>query len=116
VLACGVLDCQSCGACCFSESSSYVPLTGRDRVLLRGDAAALVREVDGAHYMAMDHGRCAALRIDRGAFVCAIYARRPAVCRELDRGTPACLEERALKRPVAAEARTAGDAASRSPR
>ena len=111
-----MLDCQSCGACCFSESSSYVPLTGRDRLLLRGDTAALVREVDGAHYMAMDRGRCAALRVHRGAFVCAIYARRPAVCRELDRGTPACREERALKRPVAAEARTAGDPGSSSPR
>jgi hypothetical protein len=31
VLACAMLDCQSCGACCFAESSSYVPLTGRDR-------------------------------------------------------------------------------------
>lgn len=98
-----MLDCQSCGACCFSASTTYVPLTGRDRLWLRGDAAALVREVDGAHYMAMDRGRCAALRVDRGAFVCSIYARRPAACRELERGSPACREERALKRTVAAE-------------
>ena len=97
-----LVECQSCGACCFSDSSAYVPLTEADRARLGGDATDLIHEEDGAHYMAMRQGHCAALRIRAGAFVCSMYDSRPAVCRELDRGTPACLEERKLKKAVAA--------------
>ncbi len=43
--------------------------------------------------------RCAALVVDgaNGAFTCAIYERRPSVCRELAQGGPACLGELATK-------------------
>lgn len=95
-------ECQICGACCFSDSSAYVPLTETDRARLSGDEAGLIREEDGAHYMAMHQGHCAALRVGAIAFVCSVYQRRPAVCCELDRGTPACLEERKLKKATAA--------------
>lgn len=91
-------ECQACGACCFSDSSAYVPLTGADRTRLALAAPGLIRAEEGAHYLAMSDGHCAALRIEAGAFVCSIYAHRPAVCRELDRGTPPCREERGLKR------------------
>ena len=49
--------------------------------------------------MAMEGGRCAALRVDRGRreFVCTVYERRPALCRELERGSPQCQGERDLK-------------------
>src|SRR5678809_1685493 len=95
-------DCQACGACCFSDSSAYVPLTESDRNRLGSDAASLIHEEDGAHFMAMREGHCAALRVGAFAFSCAVYDRRPAVCRELERGTPACLEERSLKKSAAA--------------
>jgi hypothetical protein len=52
--------------------------------------------------MAMSHGRCVALRVGPRDFGCSVYHRRPAVCRELERGTPACREERTLKRSMAA--------------
>jgi Fe-S-cluster containining protein len=95
-------DCQRCGACCFSESSAYVPVTEADRARLADAGAGLVHEEDGAHYMTMIEGRCAALHIRAGAFACSVYDRRPAICRELHRGTPACREERTLKRARAA--------------
>lgn len=94
-------ECQLCGACCFSESSAYVPVTDADRARLGHDATELVHEEDGAQYLIMTGGHCAALRVHAGAFVCSVYERRPAVCRELDRGTPACREERSLKRAAA---------------
>ena len=46
----------------------------------------LIREEDGAHYMAMHWGHCAALRVVALAFVCSVHERRPAVCREFNRG------------------------------
>ncbi|HUH02399.1 MAG TPA: YkgJ family cysteine cluster protein [Kofleriaceae bacterium] len=94
-------ECQLCGACCFSASSAYVPVTGADRARLGRAAAELVHHEDGADYLAMIDGHCAALRVSKGAFVCSVYEQRPAVCRELDRGTPPCHEERTLKRATA---------------
>ena len=110
-------DCQLCGACCFSDSSAYVPLTTADRARLGPGAAGLLHEEDGGHYMAMRGGRCAALAIEAGSFVCSIYHQRPAVCRELERGTPACREERTLKRAAAAQQlRDAASASATRPR
>jgi uncharacterized protein len=98
-------ECQLCGACCFSDSSAYVPLTEADRARLGEDAAGLIHQEGGGQYMVMREGRCGALLLAGGAFVCSVYERRPAVCRELERGTPACREERALKRAAAAAIR-----------
>jgi len=38
---------------------------------------------------------CAALSVDtaKGWFVCQVYERRPAICRDLERGSPHCLGE-----------------------
>jgi Fe-S-cluster containining protein len=93
-----VLDCQDCGACCFSQLRTYVRVMGADHARL-GDAAERLTVFEGNRcYMRMDAGHCAALtRDDRGRFTCSIYAERPAVCRELERGSPACEAERALK-------------------
>jgi hypothetical protein len=43
--------------------------------------------------------RCVALSFDveREAFSCSIYERRPQVCRDLQRGSPACHGELAAK-------------------
>jgi Fe-S-cluster containining protein len=92
------LDCQVCGACCFSRLSTYVRVRGDDHAAL-GDEADRLTEFDGNRcYMRMEHGHCAALTRDaHGRFACSIYAQRPAVCRELERGSPACDAERTLK-------------------
>ncbi len=48
-------------------------------------------------YLRMELGRCAALENRGGLWVCSIYRHRPLACHELQRGSPACLEERHLK-------------------
>ena len=42
-------------------------------------------------------GRCIALLVKDGSILCSIYATRPAVCRDLERGSPGCAGERNLK-------------------
>jgi Fe-S-cluster containining protein len=43
--------------------------------------------------------RCVALQLHptRGGFSCSVYERRPEICRELERGSGACLGEIAAK-------------------
>lgn len=89
-------DCLSCGACCFSNLSDYVRVSGEDYARL-GDAAEALTQFDGNRcYMRMEDGHCAALQLDRtsGRFVCAVYERRPETCRTLERGSGACAAER----------------------
>jgi hypothetical protein len=41
--------------------------------------------------MRMEAGHCAALEIRAGGqLFCTVYEQRPAVCRELERGSPSC--------------------------
>ena len=91
--------CQSCGVCCFSMLERYVRVSGREYARLGEDAETLVRFIGNRAYMRMPDGHCAALRIDRDSakFVCSVYDRRPDTCRDLERGSPECLGERALK-------------------
>lgn len=91
-------DCCECGACCFSESDTYVLVSEEDRALLGSTIQDAVIEVEGAYFLRMDQGRCAQLEYAEGAWVCGIYRKRPTACRALKRGSPPCLAERALKR------------------
>lgn len=105
------LECTRCGACCFSESPRHARVTGDDYERL-GDAAEwLVEFIGHQAFMRLepvtagaDLHRCAALVVDSrgGRFSCSVYDRRPQVCRDLERGSPACAGERATKgdRPV----------------
>lgn len=97
-------DCMRCGACCFSESARHARVTGDDHARLGDDAESLVTWIGNTAFMRLDeasHGlrRCAALVIDPivGTFACSIYARRPQVCRDLERGAGACRGELATK-------------------
>jgi Fe-S-cluster containining protein len=95
-------DCLSCGTCCFSELDAYVRVTGEDHARLGDRAGDLVRFIGNRAYMRMEDGHCAALRIEasraeRGRFVCDVYDARPAICRELERGSPQCEGEIATK-------------------
>jgi Fe-S-cluster containining protein len=101
-----VPECLACGTCCFSLLDTFVHVSGDDHARLAEHADELVR-FDGIHaFMRMVDGHCGALGIDAtsGEFVCGAYATRPQVCRDLARGSGACLGERHMKaeRPLLA--------------
>jgi Fe-S-cluster containining protein len=69
---------------------------------LADEAHPWTRHVGGQAYLRMEDGHCSALQITtrRGeapVFFCAIYDKRPQVCRDLARGKNACLTELHLK-------------------
>mgnify|MGYP005820382823 CR=1 FL=1 len=75
-----------------------MPVTGGDHARLGEAAERLTQFVGNRCYMRMEGGHCAALEITEGGrFVCSVYAARPATCRELERGGPACQAELATK-------------------
>lgn len=97
-------ECTRCGACCFSESPRHARVTGDDYERLgEADAERLVEFIGNQAFMrivgAEGTRHCAALVLDAksGTFLCSVYERRPAICRELERGSGACAGERALK-------------------
>jgi Fe-S-cluster containining protein len=86
---------MTCGVCCFSTLDDYVAVTGADYARLGDDVDALVR-FDGTHaFMRMRDGHCGSLGIDLTTqrFVCRVYETRPDTCRDLARGSGACLGE-----------------------
>lgn len=116
-------DCQVCGACCFSPLERYVRVTGEDharllpdererltffhgtRCYMRMEPTGLTEEARGAQALARRQAglvplervpllRCAALATGGGRYSCTVYERRPALCRELERGGPACDHDR----------------------
>ena len=91
--------CQECGACCFSDSDSYVELNEADLARLGRDAGALAWTDDrGDSFLKMEQRHCAALEARRGRFACTIYPRRPRLCHALEYGSPECQEEYRLKK------------------
>ncbi|HEY2513877.1 MAG TPA: YkgJ family cysteine cluster protein [Polyangiaceae bacterium] len=103
----GVPDCLACGTCCFSTLERYVPVTGDDYARLGEERAErLVHWIGNRAYLRLEDGHCAALVVDAssGRFVCSTYDTRPAICRELERGSAACRGEIATKgeRPLTA--------------
>lgn len=97
-------DCRACGACCFSPSDRFVSITGADWSRLGAEAERLAHFVGNRAFMRMSGGHCAALEVRRAEdggrdFFCTIYAMRPEICRQLERGSPECLGERARPAP-----------------
>lgn len=95
------VECDPCGACC-REAFDSVPVTDEDQARLAGHTE-LIREHDDGwrdlHRAPSRSGcgtRCIALRGDGdGApFRCIVYDRRPDNCRDLARGSDACLTAR----------------------
>lgn len=80
-----MLDCRSCGACCFGGQWVPVEITDElpDEVTLPGDE----------FYPAYMRMRCVCLR-GTSKFTCAIYAKRPAACRDFEVGSEDCLAKR----------------------
>jgi Fe-S-cluster containining protein len=97
-------DCTRCGTCCFSESPRHVRVTGSDYERLGDDADTWVHFLENTAYMALTArdgvSHCVALTVDPESltYLCSIYSKRPQICRELERGSPACEGELATKR------------------
>jgi hypothetical protein len=83
-----------------------VRVTGDDHLRLGDRVDDLVVFSENRAYMRMAHRRCSALVLvpREGRFVCSVYDVRPQTCRDLARGSGACLGEIAAKegRPLAA--------------
>ncbi|HEY6882114.1 MAG TPA: YkgJ family cysteine cluster protein [Polyangiales bacterium] len=92
-------DCLSCGACCFSRLETYARVTGDDHARLGPNADPLTVFIGNRCYMRIEHGHCAALDLSPGRYACRVYEQRPAVCRELERGSASCAAERERKIP-----------------
>jgi uncharacterized protein len=101
--------CLACGTCCFSLLDTFVRVSGDDYARLAERADSLVRFDGNRAYMRMSDGHCSALVLDArsGQFACGVYATRPQPCRDLARGSGACLAERDAKadRPLQARNR-----------
>jgi hypothetical protein len=98
----GSAECRRCGVCCFSESPTYVRVSGTDWTRLGPKAESLAQFIGNRAFMRMHAGHCAALEVDHDAsgsigFFCTIYEERPQPCRDLERGSPECGGELALK-------------------
>ena len=83
-------DCEKCGACCRSDSSSFVPLTRDDQERLGSQCSELTELRHGQVYMRMQDGACAALDESEGLSRCSVYDRRPVICQEFEQGSDEC--------------------------
>jgi Fe-S-cluster containining protein len=72
--------CAGCGQCCHL----VVELSPHDDV-----PSDLVTEHDGIRCMDQ-HGNGACIALDPATRLCTIYARRPQVCRDFQRGSALC--------------------------
>lgn len=77
-------------------------VTGADWERLGVEAERVAHFIGNRAYMRMSDGHCSALDVRASAdgtreFFCTVYAVRPQVCRDLERGSPGCEGERAMK-------------------
>ena len=86
-----VPQCLDCGACCRSINPRLVELLGRDLDTVPG--AYIESDADGSHLRMIAEKACGGLVCsalgEKNA--CRIYAQRPFLCREFERGSPECL-------------------------
>lgn len=80
------VSCTTCVAACCRLEVWCLTDTGVPGYLTRVDPTG------GTLMHRLDDGWCSAL--DRDTLLCRIYALRPLVCRELEVGSPECLDER----------------------
>lgn len=94
--------CTACGVCCFSSLETYVRVMGTDWTRLGDQAERFARFIGNRAYMAMEHGHCTALKIEKSlngdpVYLCQVYEQRPQICRDLNRGSRECEGERMSK-------------------
>lgn len=93
-------DCVACGRCCHHRPET-VTLLEADEIRM---GEPLLTRLTVLHdrppffrFVKNDGEACAALdRSVAGNYPCSIYEVRPSGCREVDAGSPACLEARSL--------------------
>lgn len=89
------LDCVACGACC---QGLTVFLDAEDEARLSVDEVLALTELDAEGRVRSlrqrEGGRCVALRVEAGRFLCSIYDRRPDACAAFERGSRRCHEWR----------------------
>jgi len=95
------LDCTRCGACCFSREADYIQVFHADEERMSDAALAFTHMLDEQRVMRFADGRCTALKLESGRFLCAIYPERPDACRWLVVDSGACHEQIAHKREEA---------------
>jgi Fe-S-cluster containining protein len=93
--------CTACGACCFTDRADWIAVFAVDEARMDPAALALTHLVDGRRFMRVRDGRCAALGVAGGQYLCGIYASRPDACRWLERSGGECLVQIRDKRAVA---------------
>lgn len=97
-------ECLTCGACCFSVATNYVPVSGADYSRLGVNSERWITWQNNRAFMRMTGGHCAALTLQAGPagpqFFCSIYDRRPQSCRDLARGSPQCHADCTTKAPL----------------
>ena len=94
--------CINCGVCCFSKLAFYVRVSGADWNRFGAQAEPVAHFIGHRAYMKMTNSHCEALKPrqnsdGRMGFFCAIYEKRPQVCRDLARGPTSCEGELAAK-------------------
>lgn len=83
--------CERCGLCCLAAKgdTTYVQLLAEDSNI----PASMVDRGAMKTRATRGYPRCVALSGDTSRSVsCTIYADRPAICREFERGGPDCIE------------------------
>ena len=93
-------DCVACGRCCH-HGPKTVSLLEDDEARMGPRLLPLYTEVEPRppffRFIKNQGERCGALDVSvAGRFPCAIYEVRPQGCREVEPGSPCCLEARAL--------------------
>ena len=100
-----MLDCLTCGACCYNpdenrreDFADWVPLEPRDALLRRTRLArrlVVYNDANVPHLRLDGDQRCVALRGKLGVSVsCSIYDLRPRACRRVEAGSDRCLQYR----------------------
>ncbi len=93
-------DCVGCGRCCHHGPHTVSLLESDEDRLGPERVRALTVVLDRPPYfrfMVNEGARCGALDVrEPGRYPCAVYDARPAGCREVEPGSPCCLEARSL--------------------
>ena len=93
-------DCVACGRCCHHGPHTVMLHESDEERLSPDDLVRLTVLLDRPpffRFVKNDGERCGALDVSvPNQFPCAIYATRPEGCREVEPGSPCCLEARRL--------------------
>jgi uncharacterized protein len=95
-------DCVACGRCCHHGPETVSLLESDEARMSEATLRALTVVMDRPPYFRFlrnDGHRCGGLDTSvEGRYPCGIYIERPQGCRDVEPGSPCCMEARALGR------------------